>query len=197
MHPEHRWAFTIVTPDGQYTFNCAIMGFKNSNAYVQRQMDNLLEGTGADSYCDDIVASSQTFEEHIETISTLLNLLRSRNMSIGPSKSFAGFPNAVVLGRMVDAFGMSKVATVLPISTCHGGSGSYPYSGFQGGGAVRDRFLCSAVATPMAAPRSRSGGSSTSSARELSAELALELPGREVSKRLQQGRLIRNQGIIY
>ncbi|GAO15394.1 hypothetical protein UVI_02010570 [Ustilaginoidea virens] len=59
--PEHmalEWAFTVVTHDGQHTFYVPILGYKGSNAYVQRRMDNILRGSNADAYCDDIVIAS-------------------------------------------------------------------------------------------------------------------------------------------
>ena len=56
VHSATRWLLTITTLKGQYTFHCLVMGYKGSNAYVQRQMDILLESIDdADSYCDDIV----------------------------------------------------------------------------------------------------------------------------------------------
>lgn len=58
IHPDLRWAFTVVTHDGQHTFYVPILGYKGSNAYVQRRMDNILRGSNADAYCDDIVIAS-------------------------------------------------------------------------------------------------------------------------------------------
>jgi hypothetical protein len=107
--PEARWALTIVTPRGQYTFNCAVMGFKNSNAYVQRQMDLLLdEIPDAECYCDDIIIASDTLEEHKKALRAVFTKLRERNISIGPSKSYVAFPSATVLGRYVDSFSISS-----------------------------------------------------------------------------------------
>ncbi|KAI0853666.1 hypothetical protein F5Y00DRAFT_269093 [Daldinia vernicosa] len=52
-HPSTRWALTITTAKGQYTFHCLVMGYKNSNAYVQRQMDILFEDVDSvDCYLD-------------------------------------------------------------------------------------------------------------------------------------------------
>ncbi|KAI3540896.1 hypothetical protein CABS03_02268 [Colletotrichum abscissum] len=107
LHPDSQWAFTVVTTDGQYTFKCPIMGYKNCNAYVQRQMDNLLRGTAADSYCDDIVVASIGLDRHLADLDEVLTRLQDKNISLGPDKSFAGFPSAIVLGKVVDAFGMT------------------------------------------------------------------------------------------
>lgn len=86
--PEDRWAMTIVTLGGQYTFDCIIMGYRNSNFYVQRQMDVLLGDMGElDSYCDDIVLASKALEQH--AVAFNLNRLRTRNI-------FVKFTNATV-----------------------------------------------------------------------------------------------------
>ena len=107
-HPSTRWAFTMTTPVGQYTFNCAIMGYKNSNAYVQRQMDRLLQHSHkAKSYCDDVVQADVTLQGHAESLRRLFTLLRQKNISMGPTKSFVGFPSALVLGRNVDSLSMT------------------------------------------------------------------------------------------
>ena len=42
LHPDHRYMFTIVTHRGQETFQVPIMGYINSVAYVQREIDNIL-----------------------------------------------------------------------------------------------------------------------------------------------------------
>lgn len=108
IHPNSTWAFTVTTHEGQYTFNCLVMGYKNSNAYVQRQMDHILQPyPNADSYCDDIIAGSRTLDEHIQDLYDVFSVLRRKNIGIGARKTLAGFPNAVVLGRMVDGFGLS------------------------------------------------------------------------------------------
>lgn len=41
VDPRDRWMFTMNMPEGQYTCNVVVMGYRNSNAHVQRQMDNL------------------------------------------------------------------------------------------------------------------------------------------------------------
>ncbi|KAJ2992809.1 hypothetical protein NUW58_g2043 [Xylaria curta] len=113
VHPDSQWAFTITTHKGQFTFTCAVMGYKNSNAYVQRQMDYLLQDTAARSYCDDIVIASSTLEEHVRHLREVFTVFRDRNISIGPSKSYIAFPGTVVLGRIVDSFGMTTTAEKL------------------------------------------------------------------------------------
>ncbi|KAK2034140.1 DNA/RNA polymerase, partial [Colletotrichum zoysiae] len=58
-------------------------------------------------YCDDIVVASKGLDQHIADLREVLTRLREANISLGPGKSFAGFPSAVVLGKQVDSFGTS------------------------------------------------------------------------------------------
>lgn len=68
--------------DGQYTFNCLVMGYKNSNAYVQRQMDILLDNVDyADCYCDDIIIASDTLDEHVHDLRPLARGSKTRSPS--------------------------------------------------------------------------------------------------------------------
>ncbi|KAF7561559.1 hypothetical protein G7046_g2573 [Stylonectria norvegica] len=113
LHLESQWAFTIVTTDGQYSFKVPIMGYKGSNAYVQRQIDNILHGTNADAYCDDIVIASVGIDQHLRDLEEVFQRLLARNISIGPTKTFAGFPVAIVLGKLVDALGLTTTAEKL------------------------------------------------------------------------------------
>lgn len=42
VHPNDRHKFTVVSHRGQECFNVAVMGYKNSPSYVQRQIDRIL-----------------------------------------------------------------------------------------------------------------------------------------------------------
>ncbi|KJR84999.1 uncharacterized protein SPSK_10124 [Sporothrix schenckii 1099-18] len=70
------------------------MGYKNSNVYVARQMDIILDAIdAAKTYCDDLVVSDSSLDEHIANLRQVLRRLRQFNISMGPDKSFVGFPN--------------------------------------------------------------------------------------------------------
>jgi hypothetical protein len=57
IHPEDRNRLTVVLHRGQETFNVAIIGYMNSAAYVQRQLDNKLRDLHVfvRAYIDDII----------------------------------------------------------------------------------------------------------------------------------------------
>ena len=48
------------------------MGYRNSNAYVQRQMDIIMKGKAGRSYCDDMFGASDTLEQHVHEVAEVL-----------------------------------------------------------------------------------------------------------------------------
>lgn len=62
-----RHKLTIVSHRGWEQWNVAVMGYRNSQAYVQRQIDRLLYEYRhfAKAYVDDVVVFSQSLEEHL------------------------------------------------------------------------------------------------------------------------------------
>lgn len=104
-----RHKFTIVSHRGQETFNVAIMGFKNSPSYVQRQTDGILRKYRgfARSFMDDIVVFSKTLPDHLEHLRTIFQVCVKKRICINPKKCFLGYPSVNLLGQKVDALGMT------------------------------------------------------------------------------------------
>ena len=67
VHERDRHKLTVVSHRGQETFNVAVMGYKNSPAYVQRQIDRILRcfRSFTRAYVDDVVIFSRSLEEHL------------------------------------------------------------------------------------------------------------------------------------
>jgi hypothetical protein len=76
VHPAYRDRFTIVSHRGLERSTVALMGYRNSPAYAQRFMDQLLKEHK--SYCrafiDDIVIFSDDFESHARHLETIFEL---------------------------------------------------------------------------------------------------------------------------
>ena len=107
MHPSDRHKLTVVSHRGQETFNVAVMGYKNSPAYVQRQIDRLLRRFAfARAYVDDVVIFSQSLAEHVEHLRQIFQLFVSSGISVNPSKAFLGYPSVQLLGQKVDSLGL-------------------------------------------------------------------------------------------
>ena len=109
VHPSDRHKLTVVTHRGQKTFNVAVMGYKNSPAYVQRQIDRLLRAhrAFAKAFIDDVVIHSATLEDHVQHLRTIFGLFEKFNISINPHKAFIGYPSVSLLGQKVNSFGLS------------------------------------------------------------------------------------------
>ena len=108
VHPDDRHKLTVITHRGQESFNVAVMGYKNSPAYVQRQIDRLLRALRkfARAYVDDVVVFSKTLEEHVDHLRQVFALFSKYGISINPAKAFLGYPSVQLLGQKVDSLGL-------------------------------------------------------------------------------------------
>ena len=115
----HRHKLTVVTHRGSEQWNVAPMGFRNSPAYVQRQIDHILRDfrAFARAYVDDIVVFSKSLEEHLRHLNQVFALFTKLNIALKPSKTYLGYPTISLLGQRVDRFGLStaqeKLAAIL------------------------------------------------------------------------------------
>ena len=109
VHPEDRHKLTVISHRGQETFNVAVMGFKNSPAYVQRQIDRVLRPfrSFARAYVDDIIIFSHSLREHHLHLSKVFSLFQANGISVNPTKAFLGYPSVHLLGQKVNSFGLA------------------------------------------------------------------------------------------
>ena len=98
---EDRHKLTVVSHRGQEQFNVAVMGYKNSPPYVQRQIDNVLRDFRefARAYIDDIVVYSRTLQEYLDHLRKIFGLFSRLNISLNPKKSYLGYPTIQLLGQ--------------------------------------------------------------------------------------------------
>ncbi len=108
-HLEDRYRTTVVTHRGQETFNVAVIGYKNSPAYIQRQIDRLLRPHRqyARAYIDNVVIHSATLEDHVKYLRAVLGLFAKFNVSVNLKKAFIGYPSVKLLGQKVNSFGLA------------------------------------------------------------------------------------------
>jgi hypothetical protein len=99
----------MATHLGQHTFNCTLMGFRNTPAYTQREIDAIMVDlrSFARAFVDDIVIASPTLEAHIQHLCRVFARFVQYNIALKPAKCFIGYPSATVLGQRVDSMGLS------------------------------------------------------------------------------------------
>ena len=120
VKPEHRHRLTVSSHRGQETFKVAVMGYRNSPAYVQRMIDQILcpFQTFSRAYMDNIVIFSNSFEEHLEHLHMVFQTLAQYNICLAPEKSFLRYPSVALLGQCVDAFGLATSSDKLAAIAC-------------------------------------------------------------------------------
>ena len=100
----------FVTPDGLYQYNVMPFGMKNSQATFQRMMNHLLQDlAGVETYVDDIVVYSDTWEEHLSRLRHMFERLKTANLTVNLSKSEFGQAKVTYLGHVV---GHGQVAPI-------------------------------------------------------------------------------------
>lgn len=106
---QDRHKFTVISHRGQEESAVALMGYKGSPPYVQRQTDAMLRPYKdfAKAFVDDIIIFSHTLAEHLNHLRQIFELFRSKRVSLSPTKSFIGYPSVTLLGQRVDGLGMS------------------------------------------------------------------------------------------
>ncbi len=111
----HRYRLTVASHRGQETSNVAIIGYRNSPAYVQRIIDGILRPyrSFARAYVDDIVIFSRSQNDHLSHLTSIFRVLAECNICLAPKKCFIGYPNVALLGQRVDALGLSTPAEKL------------------------------------------------------------------------------------
>jgi Reverse transcriptase (RNA-dependent DNA polymerase). len=94
-------------PPRLLAYNRMPFGLKNASAKFQRVMDAELQRAGctefAFAYIDDLLIASDTWEEHVEHVKKILEMLQECNLRIHPDKSVFGTNIIEYLGHNVVA----------------------------------------------------------------------------------------------
>lgn len=97
----HKTAFATLF--GLYQFTVMPFGLQGAPATFQRLMDRVLHGVGdfAAAYLDDIVIFSETWEDHLTHVRSVLSRLQASGLTAKPSKCQFGMAQCVYLGHIV------------------------------------------------------------------------------------------------
>ncbi len=78
---------TIATPFSKFKYNRLPMGLKCSPDFTQEVMENIFRNIeDAEVYIDNIGAFSNSWEERMELLSTILTLLQDNGFTVNPLK---------------------------------------------------------------------------------------------------------------
>jgi hypothetical protein len=91
--------------------NVALIGFKNSAAYVQRFIDKKLHPFKhfTRAFINDIIIFSKTAKEHLAHLRQILQLFAELKLLLSPTKSWLVFPLVQLLGHNVNAFSIATI----------------------------------------------------------------------------------------
>ena len=97
----HKTAF--VTPSGQFQFTVMPFGLSGAPSTFQQLMDLLTKDTRnfAPAYLDDLIIYSDTWENHLQHLTIILQQLRKANLTVKPQKCQLGMAECVYLGHVV------------------------------------------------------------------------------------------------
>ena len=97
----HKTAF--VTPFGQFQFTVMPFGLSGAPSTFQQMMDSLIKDKHdfAAAYLDDLIIFSNTWENHMHHLRTILQQLRKAKLTVKPQKCQFGMAECVYLGHVV------------------------------------------------------------------------------------------------
>ena len=101
----------FVTPDGLFQYTVLPFGMVNAPATFQRLMHQVTEGlSGVQSYLDDLVIYSRTWDEHRQQLFALFQNLSKAQLTINLNKSEFGQAKLIFLGHVVGQGDVSPVS---------------------------------------------------------------------------------------
>jgi hypothetical protein len=98
-----------ITPEGIFKYDCMTFGFKNAPAFFQRFMNNTFSdymGKFVRIYIDDIVIFSNSFEEHLKHVESVLERLAKCNIKANREKCHFFLKEMRVLGKIISEDGI-------------------------------------------------------------------------------------------
>ena len=109
MAPEDMEKTTFITPWGTFCYKVMPFGLKNVGATYQRAMVTLFHDMihhEIEVYVDDMIAKSQTEEEHLVNLQKLFERLRKFKLRLNPNKCTFGVRSGKLLGFIVSGKGI-------------------------------------------------------------------------------------------
>lgn len=102
MDPESEDLTSFTCKNGLFRFKVMPFGLVNSASSYNRMMRIMLEGVkNLESYIDDVLAHTKTWEEHFVALEEFFIRVRDAGLTMKPSKCYLGFTSIDFLGHTV------------------------------------------------------------------------------------------------
>lgn len=104
LDPQAKAKSAFVTPFGaQYAYNVMPFGMMNASATFQRLVDTVLKDCKpfCRQYIDDVAIFSDTWEDHLKHLDTVLTKIQDAGLTIKPSKSKMAYQEVTYLGHTI------------------------------------------------------------------------------------------------
>ena len=92
----------------------AAMGYKNSPAFFQRKMDQIIDEAdlrgSVVAYMDDLLVFSHNLEDHCRSVDQILRAIGSRGLTLSAAKAHVGYSKVNALGHCVGHLGLSPAS---------------------------------------------------------------------------------------
>ncbi|KAE8185169.1 hypothetical protein CF336_g7520 [Tilletia laevis] len=105
-----RWKTAFICHRGLFQYKRVPFGLRNAPAVFQRLMDQVLgplRWSQAVVYIDDAVIATDSMDEHLRALDTLLRSAVSTGLKFSPAKCTFAVPSLVLLGRKVSGAGVA------------------------------------------------------------------------------------------
>ena len=104
MRESDRPKTAFSTPQGQFQWKRMPFGMKNASAVFSRMMRKLLKNINrrdVHNFLDDIIIATESWQEHVKAVKTVLEQLKMAGVTAKPSKCYFGFAVLPFLGHQV------------------------------------------------------------------------------------------------
>jgi hypothetical protein len=111
----------VITSRNAEQWNVNIMRHRNTNAYVQREINNILwEYSWIKTYIDDVIVFSKSLKKHFDHLSQLFALFQELNITLKAKKTYLEYFNISLLKQKIDSLDLitveNKLKTIVKLS---------------------------------------------------------------------------------
>lgn len=108
LNPDSRYITTFTTFKGLYRYSRLCFGLNSAAEIFQKAVADMLRDIpGVLNISDDCLIFSKTEQEHIDTVKTVLERLREKNVTVNPDKCEFGKRSMEFFGHVFSASGIS------------------------------------------------------------------------------------------